>query len=331
MTTDPTLTLSCYGPDPVGTTRTFTATSDSGNYVWLYFDGTLVAEGYDQVGYTATASAPGSYTIEAVASNGCGSVTQVCTWYIFPVPLVVTLVNPSSSIVLDLPGTQRSFTASVNQPATISFYVDGSPTAAAQSSPDVQEATFEESNPPHTIRVVASNANGNAQNCWNWLEIHPIPPVTLVGTIVSSNGCHNTTDTVALIINNVYVQHYSDGTYAIQMDYNIGIGGTFLEEHWNIEGSLSLSVTISWPEISDPNNPPTNSISRTFAFGSPIQSGTITIPVPTPGSYYIVICQVSGTISGWTYGVNEEGLIVLPHKETATGSAQCEFQIIIPV
>ncbi|MDO9324443.1 MAG: hypothetical protein Q7T80_05725 [Methanoregula sp.] len=82
MTTDPTLTLSCYGPDPVGTTRTFTATSDSGNYVWLYFDGTLVAQGYDQVSYTATGSSPGSHTIEAVASNGCGSVTQVCTWNI---------------------------------------------------------------------------------------------------------------------------------------------------------------------------------------------------------------------------------------------------------
>jgi hypothetical protein len=82
MSSTPSLTLTCYGSDPIGTTRTFTATSDEGSYIWLYFDGTLVAQGYDQVNYTVTGSSVATHTIEATATNGCESATATCTWNI---------------------------------------------------------------------------------------------------------------------------------------------------------------------------------------------------------------------------------------------------------
>ncbi|MFA5332408.1 MAG: hypothetical protein WC342_08525 [Methanoregula sp.] len=332
--TSPTVTMPCPGRTPVGTKEIFYVSTDLSALITIYFDGVLVlsttgtSARYPETGDGIEGSL-GTHIIEAVAMNACGSNSVTCTWIVYE-PLVITLTDPSSSLVLDLPDTQRLFTASVNLPATISFYLDGSQTPALQSSPNVRQASFEGNAPPHTIQVVASNASDSAQNCWNWLVIYPIPPVTLIGTVVSSDGCHTANDNVVLIINSVHVQNYSNGTYAIQMDYNIGAGGKFSEDHWGIGGSLSLSVTISWPEISDPNNPPTNSISQTYSFGSVMQSGTIFLPVPYR-SYYTVTCVVSGTISGMTYGENEEGVIVLPHKETVTCSAQCGFQIVMPV
>ena len=335
----PVVTLNCPGIGYINTQATFSAIVTDGNNnpesatIIFYFDGTQVQTSTGtSATYSTSTGVAEQHIIRVTAQNSNGSSEASCNWNVFPQQLIVTLQDPSSSLVLDPPCTQRPFTASTNQPATISFYLDGSQTPIAQSASGVQQATYPASNPPHTIQVVATNNNGNATNCWNWLVIYPIPSVTLVGTVASSNGCQNINETGALIINNVKVQQYSDGSYAIQMDFNIGGGGSFLQDHWDISGSLTLSVTIGWPEIQDPNNPSTNSISQTYLFNSVMENGTIAIPVPLD-LYYTINCQLSGTVSGLTYGESgdsDEELGILPWRESITISAQCDFQIVMP-
>lgn len=84
----PAVSLTCYGPDPAGTSRTFTASTNIACGIAIYFDGNLVAQSvYPYADYNlsfTTTGTAGSHLIEAVASAGCpesGSAT--CTWNVY--------------------------------------------------------------------------------------------------------------------------------------------------------------------------------------------------------------------------------------------------------
>jgi hypothetical protein len=84
-------------------------------------------------------------------------------------PPVVTLVEPEDPEVSDLIGAERMFTASCDQSATLTFYLDGD--LVYTSSPGVQQASYTFPSAPlglHVVRVVAVNENGTGENYWNW-------------------------------------------------------------------------------------------------------------------------------------------------------------------
>ena len=90
---------------------------------------------------------------------------------------MVTLVEPEDFDVGDpyVYGTERTFTASVDQVATLTFYLDG---VLGQTFPNVTEASHPFQIPflgVHMVRVVAQNANGSGENYWTW-SIFVTPP-----------------------------------------------------------------------------------------------------------------------------------------------------------
>ncbi|WP_221056929.1 hypothetical protein [Methanoculleus chikugoensis] len=92
-------------------------------------------------------------------------------------PPVVTLVEPEDLDIGDPVGAERPFTASCDQPATLTVYLDDEP--VHQSDPDVQEMSYTFESAPlgeHMVRVVAANANGSGENYWTW-NVLSTPPV----------------------------------------------------------------------------------------------------------------------------------------------------------
>lgn len=79
----PNLSLSCYGPDPIGTTRTFTASTDIRSAIAIYFDGAPVGSGLNttSVSFTVTGTV-GTHIVEAIATV-CESASAVCNWYVY--------------------------------------------------------------------------------------------------------------------------------------------------------------------------------------------------------------------------------------------------------
>jgi hypothetical protein len=95
-----------------------------------------------------------------------------------PSPPVVTRVNPVDLSADNLLGEPRTFTASCDQQATMTFYLDGNP--KHQSGPGVQQASLTCPCAPygqHVVRVVAANGNGTGENYWNW-------------NVYQEGGCH---------------------------------------------------------------------------------------------------------------------------------------------
>ena len=86
-----------------------------------------------------------------------------------PSPPVVTRVEPGGEDVSVLVGAEQGFTASCDQPATLTFFLGDR--LVFTSNPGVQEATFTCASAPlgqYVMRVVASNENGTGETHWNW-------------------------------------------------------------------------------------------------------------------------------------------------------------------
>ena len=95
-------------------------------------------------------------------------------------PPVVRLVEPEDPDVGDpyVYGAERIFTVSVNQVATLKFYLDGT---LVQTFPNVTEASQPIQIPllgVHTVRVTATNARGSGENYWTWSVVPMSPVVT---------------------------------------------------------------------------------------------------------------------------------------------------------
>ncbi|MGB9928972.1 MAG: S-layer protein domain-containing protein [Methanosarcina sp.] len=109
----------------------------------------------------------GSNEVQAVVQSTGESRTWIVTGT-QNVP-VITLSNPSSSSVNNNVGEARSFTATVNQPADMSWYLDGT---FLYTNSSVTESMYSNSSAvagTHTIRVEAQNGNGTAEpKSWTW-------------------------------------------------------------------------------------------------------------------------------------------------------------------
>ncbi|WOX54942.1 hypothetical protein R6Y95_05565 [Methanoculleus palmolei] len=95
---------------------------------------------------------------------------------------VVTLVEPEDPDIGDpyVYGAERTFTASVDQIATLEFYLDDT---LMQTFPNVTEASQPFQIPflgVHMVRVVARNENGSGENYWTWSIFVTPPEITLI-------------------------------------------------------------------------------------------------------------------------------------------------------
>ncbi len=135
-------------------------------------------------------------------------------------PPVVTRVSPGGPSVEDPVGTTRSFSASCDQPATLTMYLDGVP--VQQSGPTAQGISYTFVNTPlgmHTVRVVAVNANGSGENYWNWIVFGP-------DVLIGSCGPIELGETNALaILRSAKLYQRSDGTRYITINW--GANGCF--------------------------------------------------------------------------------------------------------
>jgi hypothetical protein len=173
--------------DPVGTVRTFTASSDQVATMSVYLDSypgssspVLEIANVQQISYTAPQfGTVGVHHIYVVAENENGSGMDYWTWSLVETPPVVTRVDPEEQSVSDLVGTQRRFTASCDQSATLIFKLDND--LVYESSPGVRNASYinnSASAGTHEIEVIATNSNGDGSNHWNWLLLSTTnPPV----------------------------------------------------------------------------------------------------------------------------------------------------------
>ncbi|WP_292364569.1 MULTISPECIES: hypothetical protein [unclassified Methanoculleus] len=95
----------------------------------------------------------------------------------------VSLANPD---VGDPVGAEQEFTASCDQPATLTVYLDDEP--VYQSEPGVQEVSHTFQSAPlgeHTVRVVAANENGSGENYWTWSVFVSTPDEV---SLIDKNG-----------------------------------------------------------------------------------------------------------------------------------------------
>ncbi|WP_342772070.1 MULTISPECIES: hypothetical protein [unclassified Methanoculleus] len=94
-------------------------------------------------------------------------------------PPVVTLVEPEDPDIGDPVGAERPFTASCDQPATLTVYLDDN--LVHTSASGVREVSYTFPSAPlgqHMVRVVAANANGTGENYWTW-NVVSTPPVVI--------------------------------------------------------------------------------------------------------------------------------------------------------
>ena len=97
-------------------------------------------------------------------------------------PPVVRLVDPADPNIGDpyVYGAERIFTASVDQIATLEFYLDDT---LMQTFPNVTEASQPFQIPllgVHMVRVVARNENGSGENYWTWSIFVTPPEITRI-------------------------------------------------------------------------------------------------------------------------------------------------------
>lgn len=80
----PIVSINCPGYDPIGTSRTFTATTDISCSIAIYFDGVLKASGSGiSLSYNAGPGIFGHHVVQAIASNIRGSSEALCDWYVY--------------------------------------------------------------------------------------------------------------------------------------------------------------------------------------------------------------------------------------------------------
>ncbi|MDD3246698.1 MAG: S-layer protein domain-containing protein [Methanosarcina sp.] len=132
----------------------------------------------------------GSYQVIA-AVEGTG---ETVTWNVAGtagVP-VITLSDPSSSSVSNNVGESRTFTATVSQTSNMTWALDG---VTLYTNSSVDSSSYTNSSAvagTHTIKVDASNVNGNAESkSWTWTVGTTGVPVTVdpsEGTIEVAQG-----------------------------------------------------------------------------------------------------------------------------------------------
>jgi hypothetical protein len=157
-------TLVEYG---TSSTRTFTATANLPAEIMFYFNDVAQPSTFGTTATFTCTNAGTHHTIRVVASILLMSDEDSCSWWVLPsVQAPEVTLSPHGIIYEFGTSVERTFTATVDQPAEITFYFDD----VAQQSVYGQSASFTCANAAthHIIRVVASNPNGSDQDSCSW-------------------------------------------------------------------------------------------------------------------------------------------------------------------
>ena len=158
-------------PGIVGETQTYSLqTNESTTIDWLVNGASAPQTSYNIETNTSVLN----YTVQS-GSNEVRATVQSTgesrTWSVTGIENVpvITLSNPSSSSVSNNVGEARTFTATVNQPAEMTWYLDDN---FLYTNVSVIESMYSNSSAvagTHTIRVEAQNGNGSAvSKSWTW-------------------------------------------------------------------------------------------------------------------------------------------------------------------
>jgi len=160
----------------VGNSATFISTVDQvANVTWILDGVTLYTNTSVQTAsYYNSSGQLGTHNLTVVAINVNGTDQKKWTWTVtVPAAASITLSSPSSSSVSNIKGDSRTFTAIVNQVATVTWILDG---ITIQTNTSIMTASYHNSSAQpgvHNLTVAAVNANGADQKKWTWTVTDP--------------------------------------------------------------------------------------------------------------------------------------------------------------
>ena len=168
------------------------------------------------------------------------------------VPLIISRDNPSTEYVLDPLGTSRTFSAIVNIPANIQYYLDSNPIGQIHQNTLNASQFFGPIEESHTIRVYAEKLNENAETVWHW---YPIVPLPSEDSLISENECHPTPQPLnAYMVIKSRLYKKQTGELYVVVDYHcIGCGGCSQGSDMSLLGcDLSLKIQVWWDPVTIP-------------------------------------------------------------------------------
>jgi parallel beta-helix repeat protein len=160
----------------VGNSATFISTVDQiANVTWILDGVTLYTNtSILTASYYNSSGQLGTHNLTVVAVNANGADQKKWTWSVtVPAAPSITLSSPSSSSVSNIKGDSRTFIATVNQVATVTWILDG---VTIQTNTSIQTASYHNSSAQpgvHNLTVAAVNANGADQKKWTWTVTDP--------------------------------------------------------------------------------------------------------------------------------------------------------------
>jgi len=268
-------------PNYVGESRTFTATvNQDANVTWILNGNTLFTNTTTQTASYYNSSAQlGVHNLTVIAENANGTDQEKWTWTVTDAPVpVVTLSDPSDSSVPNYVGESRTFTATVNQDANVTWILND---ATLFTNTSTQTASYYNSSAQlgtHNLTVFAENANGTDQEKWTWtvtnvaLSIDDYGPddsniETTVGDSQTFNITTNQDATTIWYINGDYVETDSSTKFASYVDTTASVGsynvtaiasnanGTKQQTwSWDVRSKTYLTGDRIWDALTDPSN-----------------------------------------------------------------------------
>jgi RHS repeat-associated protein len=204
--------ISFAPPSPVsnveGDTQLFNITANQIVNVTWYINGTEVFNQSDVTdsSYTNTSAALGTWNVTAIAANTNGTAMQIWDWNVTQPPVagapsIISFI-PSTAIVSDTVGATRTFSVTVNQTASIAWYINGTP---VQTNTGVSEASYTNTSAAQgtwIVNITATNANGTVSHEWIWNVTQssglPPDPITVAPPLDRSVATNIATSTAFL-------------------------------------------------------------------------------------------------------------------------------------
>lgn len=269
-----------------GDTLVFSVNINETSDVTWYIDGSSVATNtsvtFDV--YSNNTAPAGTYNVTAVVENGNGTDQNEWTWTVNNPALIVTLASPAASIS-DSAGDSRTFTATANQVADITWILDD---ITLNTNTSIQTASYYNASAQvgiHNLTAIAENANGTDQKEWTWTVNNPALSVTLTSPAASvsdntgdsrtftaaSDQSANITwilDGVTLFTNtsaqtaSYYNSSAQIGMHNLTVFAENGNGTDQKEWAWNVSNAPAPTITLSSPSSSSVDD--NTGASRTF-------------------------------------------------------------------
>jgi len=234
----------------VGITQTFSITTNESTTIDWSVGGSPVSQtSYDSGTNTSTLShtvQSGTYDVKATVQSTGDSRTWTVTGTA-NIP-VITLSDPSSSSVSNNVGESRTFTATVNPTANMTWSLDG---ATLYTNSSVDSSSYTNSSATagtHTVKVEAQNANGTADpKSWTWTVGTDSVPVSVSpseGSVTVSQGGSQTFYVNSTNSQNIKVEWLVNSESKKTED---GVASSSYAFDGNTSGSYNLSAVVSDP------------------------------------------------------------------------------------